>query len=140
VPGRVVLVLELTERELLVTNPQTLSLFRQLDEMGVRLSIDDFGTGHSSLHYLQQFHVDYLKIDRSFIGRIGTESLSEHIVDNVIDLGRRLGLSLVAEGVETEQQAAYLRLDAAQRTRPCNQFARVSWALPGSGGAGASRW
>lgn len=132
VPGRVVLVLELTERELLVTNPQTLSLFRQLDEMGVRLSIDDFGTGHSSLHYLQQFHVDYLKIDRSFIGRIGTESLSEHIVDNVIDLGRRLGLSLVAEGVETEQQAAYLRGKGVQylqgflfaRPMPLRQFCR----------------
>ena len=126
------LVLELTERELLVTNPQTLSLFRQLDEMGVRLSIDDFGTGHSSLHYLQQFHVDYLKIDRSFIGRIGTESLSEHIVDNVIDLGRRLGLSLVAEGVETEQQAAYLRGKGVQylqgflfaRPMPLRQFCR----------------
>jgi sensor c-di-GMP phosphodiesterase-like protein len=108
-PGRVALVLELTERELLVANPHTLSLFAQLDEMGVKLAIDDFGTGHSSLIYLQQFHVDYLKIDRSFIGRIGTESLSEHIVDNVIDLGRRLGLALVAEGVETEHQAAYLR-------------------------------
>jgi EAL domain-containing protein (putative c-di-GMP-specific phosphodiesterase class I) len=77
--------------------------------MGVRLAMDDFGTGHSSLHYLQQFHVDYLKIDQSFIGRIGTESLSEHIVDNVIDLGTRLGLALVAEGVETRQQADYLR-------------------------------
>ena len=103
------MVLELTERELLVANSHTLSLFAQLDEMGVKLAIDDFGTGHSSLIYLQQFHVDYLKIDRSFIGRIGTESLSEHIVDNVIDLGRRLGLALVAEGVETEHQAAYLR-------------------------------
>ena len=131
-PGRVVLVLELTERELLVTNPQTLSLFRQLDEMGVRLAIDDFGTGHSSLHYLQQFHVDYLKIDRSFIGRIGTESLSEHIVDNVIDLGRRLGLSLVAEGVETELQAAYLRSKGVQYLQgylfahpmPLRQFCR----------------
>lgn len=108
-PGQVVLVLELTERELLVADPQTLSLFGQLNEMGVRLSIDDFGTGHSSLVYLQQFNVDYLKIDKSFIGRIGTESLSKHIVDNVIDLGRRLGLSLVAEGVETRQQADYLR-------------------------------
>ena len=130
VPGRVVLVLELTERELLVTSPQTLSLFRQLDEMGVQLAIDDFGTGHSSLIYLQQFHVDYLKIDRSFIGRIGTESLSEHIVDNVIDLGGRLGLSLVAEGVETEQQAAYLRGKGVQylqgylfaRPMPLRQF------------------
>jgi sensor c-di-GMP phosphodiesterase-like protein len=90
-------------------DPQTLSLFRQLDEMGVKLAIDDFGTGHSSLAYLQQFHVDYLKIDQSFIARIGTESLSEHIVDNVIDLATRLGLALVAEGVETERQADYLR-------------------------------
>lgn len=109
VPGKVVLVLELTERELLMSDPQTLSLFRQLDEMGVKLAIDDFGTGHSSLAYLQQFHVDYLKIDQSFIARIGTESLSEHIVDNVIDLATRLGLALVAEGVETERQADYLR-------------------------------
>ncbi|MGL5091384.1 MAG: EAL domain-containing protein, partial [Aeromonas sobria] len=109
VPGRMVLVLELTERELLVSDSQTLSLFRQLDEMGVKLAIDDFGTGHSSLAYLQQFHVDYLKIDQSFIARIGTESLSEHIVDNVIDLATRLGLALVAEGVETERQADYLR-------------------------------
>lgn len=108
-PGRVVLVLELTERELLVANPNTLALFKGLDEMGVQLAIDDFGTGHSSLRYLQEFRVDYLKIDRSFIGRIGTESLSEHIVDNVIDLGTRLGLSLVAEGVETQAQADYLR-------------------------------
>ncbi|MCF3095841.1 cyclic diguanylate phosphodiesterase [Aeromonas australiensis] len=109
VPGKVVLVLELTERELLMSDPRTLSLFRQLDEMGVKLAIDDFGTGHSSLAYLQQFHVDYLKIDKSFIARIGTESLSEHIVDNVIDLATRLGLALVAEGVESERQADYLR-------------------------------
>ncbi|WP_421198493.1 EAL domain-containing protein [Aeromonas enteropelogenes] len=108
-PGQVVLVLELTERELLVADPQTLSLFRRLNELGVRLAIDDFGTGHSSLRYLQQFQVDYLKIDKSFISRIGTESLSEHIVDNVIDLGSRLGLSLVAEGVEHPAQAQYLK-------------------------------
>ncbi|MNZ98896.1 Cyclic di-GMP phosphodiesterase YahA [compost metagenome] len=108
-PGKVVLVLELTERELLVADPHTLSLFRQLNETGVRLAMDDFGTGHSSLVYLQQFNVDYLKIDQSFIGRIGTESLSKHIVDNVIDLGSRLGLTLIAEGVETRQQANYLK-------------------------------
>lgn len=131
-PGQVVLVLELTERELLVADPQTLSLFEALNEMGVRLAIDDFGTGHSSLIYLQQFNVDYLKIDRSFISRIGTESLSEHIVDNVIDLGRRLGLSLVAEGVETRQQADYLRGKVAYlqgylfgRPMPIHQFSDV---------------
>ena len=77
--------------------------------MGVRLAIDDFGTGHSSLAYLQNFKVDTLKIDQSFVRRIGTEPLSQHIVDNVIDLGLRLGISLVAEGVETLQQADYLR-------------------------------
>lgn len=108
-PGKVVLVLELTERELLVADPHTLELFKQLDALGVQLAMDDFGTGHSSLVYLQQFHMDFLKIDQSFIGRIGTESLSEHIVDNVIDLGSRLGLALVAEGVETRQQADYLK-------------------------------
>ena len=108
-PGKVTLVLELTERELLVADPHTLSLFQALNEMGVKLAMDDFGTGHSSLVYLQQFHVDYLKIDQSFIRRIGTESLSEHIVDNVIDLGHRLGLALVAEGVETREQAEYLK-------------------------------
>ena len=108
-PGGITLVLELTERELLVADNHTLGLFKGLDDMGVKLAIDDFGTGHSSLRYLQQFHVDYLKIDQSFIGRIGTESLSEHIVDNVIDLGTRLGLTLVAEGVETRVQADYLR-------------------------------
>ena len=108
VPGKVTLVLELTERELLVADPHTLALFQALDELGVKLAMDDFGTGHSSLVYLQQFHVDYLKIDQSFIARIGTESLSEHIVDNVIDLGHRLGLALVAEGVETREQAEYL--------------------------------
>lgn len=108
-PGRVTLVLELTERELLVEDAGTLELFRRLDAMGVKLAIDDFGTGHSSLSYLQRFHVDILKIDQSFIRRIGTESLSEHIVDNVIDLASRLGLVLVAEGVETAEQASYLK-------------------------------
>ncbi|WP_042012431.1 EAL domain-containing protein [Aeromonas fluvialis] len=108
-PGQVVLVLELTERELLVATPQTLSLFKQLNELGVQLAIDDFGTGHSSLAYLQQFQVDYLKIDQSFVSGIGTESLSQHIVDNVIDLAIRLDLALVAEGVESEHQADYLR-------------------------------
>lgn len=103
------LVLEITERETLVTDATTIQLFEDISRLGVRLAIDDFGTGHSSLAYLQNFKVDTLKIDQSFVRRIGTESLSQHIVDNVIDLGLRLGISLVAEGVETVQQADYLR-------------------------------
>ena len=103
------LVLELTERELIVADEVTDQLFAELHELGVFIAIDDFGTGHSSLAYLQAFQVDFLKIDKSFVGMIGSDALSSHIVENVIDLATRLGLQLVAEGVETEVQAAYLR-------------------------------
>ncbi|MNG91784.1 EAL domain-containing protein [Aeromonas encheleia] len=103
------LVLELTERELLVANEVTDRLFAELRVLGVLIAIDDFGTGHSTLTYLQKFHVDFLKIDKSFVGMIGSDALSSHIVENVIDLASRLGLKLVAEGIETELQSDYLR-------------------------------
>ncbi|MCF5765380.1 cyclic diguanylate phosphodiesterase [Aeromonas veronii] len=103
------LVLELTERELIVTDETTDKLFAELRQLGVMIAIDDFGTGHSSLTYLQQFQVDALKIDQSFVGMIGSDALSSHIVENVIDLATRLGLKLVAEGVETQVQSDYLR-------------------------------
>lgn len=103
------LVLELTERELIVADETTDRLFAELHALGVFIAIDDFGTGHSSLAYLQDFQVDFLKIDQSFVGMIGSDALSSHIVENVIDLATRLELQLVAEGVENEVQAAYLR-------------------------------
>lgn len=102
------LVLELTERELIEQTDITHSLFSSLRRMGVLIAMDDFGTGHSSLAYLQNFHIDILKIDQSFIGRIGTDALAGHIVDNVIDLAKRLRLIIVAEGVETQAQVDYL--------------------------------
>lgn len=102
------LVLELTERELIEQNDATDSLFKALRRMGVLIALDDFGTGHSSLAYLQKFHIDILKIDQSFIGRIGTDALAGHIVDNVIDLAKRLQMIIVAEGVETQTQVDYL--------------------------------
>lgn len=108
-PDRISLILELTEGEELIDDAHTLSVLAQLRAMGVRLAIDDFGTGYSSLAYLQRFRVDYLKIDRSFVRHMGSESLSGHIVESVIDLARRLGLALVAEGVEREEQARFLR-------------------------------
>ncbi|WP_033136786.1 EAL domain-containing protein [Aeromonas finlandensis] len=101
--------LELTERELLVADETTAQMFSELRKLGVLISIDDFGTGHSSLTYLQQFQVDALKIDRSFVEMIGTDALSSHIVENVIDLAKRLELILIAEGVEKQSQADYLR-------------------------------
>ncbi|PKE28862.1 cyclic diguanylate phosphodiesterase [Rahnella sp. AA] len=102
------LVLELTERELIEPGEITHSLFNALRRMGVLIAMDDFGTGHSSLAYLQKFHIDILKIDQSFIGRIGTDALAGHIVDNVIDLAKRLQMIIVAEGIETQTQVDYL--------------------------------
>ncbi|MGY3961769.1 MULTISPECIES: EAL domain-containing protein [Aeromonas] len=127
------LVLELTERELIVADEVTDRLFAELHQLGVFIAIDDFGTGHSSLSYLQQFQVDFLKIDKSFVGMIGSDALSSHIVENVIDLATRLDLLLVAEGVENEVQAAYLRARQVTflqgylygRPMPMKEFARA---------------
>lgn len=103
------LVLELTEREMLDGDARTLDIFDALDEMGVLVAIDDFGTGHSSLAYLQMFHVDIIKIDRSFIMGIQEEGPSRLIVENILDLARRMEVALVAEGVETAAQVEMVR-------------------------------
>jgi EAL domain-containing protein (putative c-di-GMP-specific phosphodiesterase class I) len=107
-PGAVRLVLELTERELIEPMPITLQLFEQLQALGVLIAIDDFGTGHSSLGYLRQFNVDFLKIDQSFVAMIGADALSRHILESIIELSAKLDLGIVAEGVETEEQSDYL--------------------------------
>jgi sensor c-di-GMP phosphodiesterase-like protein len=101
-------VLELTERELIKPSDITLELFEQLHALGVMIAIDDFGTGHSSLVYLRQFNVDFLKIDQSFVAMIGIDALSRHILDTIIELSVKLDLGIVAEGVETEEQSDYL--------------------------------
>ena len=72
------------------------------------IALDDFGTGHSSLSYLREFNVDYLKIDQSFVAMIGSDALSRHILDSIIELGAKLDLGIVAEGIETEEQSQYL--------------------------------
>jgi diguanylate cyclase (GGDEF)-like protein len=100
------LTLEITESSLLIQSPETLERVAELRALGLRLSIDDFGTGFSSLGYLRSFNVDELKIDRAFVSdpsRTDARVLSRAIVE----LGRALNLELVAEGVETEEQAAY---------------------------------
>lgn len=107
-PGKVILVLELTERELIEPTPVTQQLFSALHELGVMIAIDDFGTGHSSLGYLRKFNVDYLKIDQSFVAMIGADALSLHILDSIIELSIKLDLGIVAEGVETPEQRDYL--------------------------------
>jgi EAL domain-containing protein (putative c-di-GMP-specific phosphodiesterase class I) len=108
VPGSIHLVLELTERKLIEPTAITHQLFEQLHELGVMIAIDDFGTGHSSLGYLRQFNVDFLKIDQSFVAMIGVDTLSSHILDSIIELAAKLNLPTVAEGVETAEQSDYL--------------------------------
>jgi EAL domain-containing protein (putative c-di-GMP-specific phosphodiesterase class I) len=102
------LTMEVTESVLVDEGPYATTTLRRLRELGVRLSIDDFGTGYSSLVYLRRLNADALKIDRSFVDGLGRDSEADAIVNTVIGLARSLGLDLVAEGVETEDQRRLL--------------------------------
>jgi diguanylate cyclase (GGDEF)-like protein/PAS domain S-box-containing protein len=101
--------LELTESMLIGNGAAAVQALGQLRSTGVRLCIDDFGTGYSSLSYLHELPIDALKIDRSFIGAIGTDERKHKIVQSILLLGRGLGIEVVAEGVETAQQVELLR-------------------------------
>ncbi|QDP22109.1 EAL and GGDEF domain-containing protein [Bradyrhizobium cosmicum] len=105
-PGR--LELEITEGVLIEDFDRGLALLRRLKALGVRISMDDFGSGYSSLSYLQAFPFDKIKIDRAFIINLGRNPQSAAIVRAVIDLGHGLDMSIVAEGVETIDQLAFL--------------------------------
>ncbi len=96
--------LEITESVLLDEVDRTEAALRDLRALGVSIALDDFGTGYSSLSYLSRFPVDRIKIDRSFIQRIVTDERTASIVRGIIGLGRDLGLSIIAEGVETLEQ------------------------------------
>jgi diguanylate cyclase (GGDEF)-like protein/PAS domain S-box-containing protein len=99
---------ELTESMLMDRPDKTAPMLHRIRELGVVLSLDDFGTGYSNLGYLQQFPLDFLKIDQSFVRAMGREPDGTVIVDAVIDLAHRLGLKVIAEGVETTAQRDYL--------------------------------
>jgi len=100
--------LELTESMVLENVQDTNRKMRALKEIGVRFSMDDFGTGYSSLSYLTQLPFDQLKIDQSFVRNIGVKSTDEIIIQTIIGMGHNLGLQVIAEGVETERQRAFL--------------------------------
>ena len=102
--------LEITESTMLADPVRTKLILDRLSGMGVRLSIDDFGTGYSSLAYLKRLPVDEIKIDRSFVMNMTHDEDDAVIVRSTIDLGRNLGLAVVAEGVETVE--AWERLKA----------------------------
>jgi c-di-GMP phosphodiesterase len=103
-----VLVLELTERVEIPQEPRYLETIAKLKALGIQIALDDFGMGHSSLRYLKNIDIDYLKIDKNFVDMILEGSLEHHILDNVLDLAQRIGVPSVAEGVESECQVAYL--------------------------------
>jgi diguanylate cyclase (GGDEF)-like protein len=132
VPPRL-LELEITESTILADPVRAMQILSRLDEMGVRLAIDDFGTGYSSLAYLKRLPVDELKIDKSFILGMEDSENDAVIVRSTIDLGRNLGLQVVAEGVETStawNRLASLGCDIAQGyylSRPAPAAELTEW-------------
>ncbi len=101
--------LEITESAVMDSPEQAEAILQQLRARHIQISIDDFGTGYSSLKYLHRFSVDTLKIDRSFVMGLGTQSENLHIVRTVITLAQTLGLDVIAEGIETEAQLEQLK-------------------------------
>jgi EAL domain-containing protein (putative c-di-GMP-specific phosphodiesterase class I) len=125
--------LEITENTIMVDPPRALEVLTRLRDIGAGLSIDDFGTGYSSLSYLKRLPVDEIKIDRSFVMNMPSSENDQQIVRSTVDLGRNLGLKVVAEGVETKdiwRDLATLGCDVAQGyylTRPIPPEELVAW-------------
>jgi diguanylate cyclase (GGDEF)-like protein len=136
-PG--LLTCEITESAAMEDTRVTLQVFERLSAIGVHLSIDDFGTGYSSLSYLRQLAAEELKIDRSFVFDLETSADARAIVDAVVKLAQALGLKVVAEGVETEQQQQILRqlgcneLQGYLFAKPMSAEALVLWAMNDEG-------
>jgi diguanylate cyclase (GGDEF)-like protein len=101
--------LEVTETAMMQDRDRAAGILKQLSQMGISVAVDDFGTGYSNLSYLIDFSFRKLKIDRSFVSRMDTDSSSGAVVSTIVGLSRALGVSTIAEGVETENQATLLR-------------------------------
>ena len=116
--------LELTERTVMAGGDTTIALLQRIKRCGVRLSLDDFGTGYCSLSYLKHFPVDALKIDRAFVRDVESDTDTAAITQAIIAMARSLGKTVVAEGVETEAEATYLR------TAGCEQMQGFLFGAP----------
>jgi len=101
--------LEITESAVVGDAENAIETLNRIKDTGVAISIDDFGTGYSSLSYLHRFPIDYLKVDRSFVGAMGDGSENREIVRTIIALAKSLKLEIIAEGIETKEQFRKLR-------------------------------
>src|SRR5262249_32531888 len=101
---------EITEGVLIDNPDEAKERLQQLRALGVKIALDDFGSGYSSLSYLRKFPIDKLKIDKEFVAPLGRSSDGGVIIQAIMALGRALGLSVLCEGVETEEQRILLRL------------------------------
>ncbi len=101
--------MEITENVLLDKGTATVEMLNELKELGIQIILDDFGTGYSSLSYLQHLPIDILKIDRSFVAKLTRDDEQVRIIETIILLGRNLGIDVVAEGIETDEQLKRLR-------------------------------
>jgi EAL domain-containing protein (putative c-di-GMP-specific phosphodiesterase class I) len=116
--------LEMTEGVLIDNPEQTTERLLELRALGVRLALDDFGSGYSSLSYLQKLPFDKLKVDRSFVAALDRSANGGVIIQAIVTLGRALGMGVVIEGVETEEQRVLLRLAG------CNEMQGFLFAKP----------
>jgi EAL domain-containing protein (putative c-di-GMP-specific phosphodiesterase class I) len=119
--------LELTESMVMANAEQSVRILTELKSIGVRLAIDDFGTGYSSLVYLKRLPIDTLKIDREFVGDITTDPDDAAITSTIITMAHSLDLNVIAEGVETPEQLAFLR------SQGCDEIQGHWFSLPLSG-------
>lgn len=118
------LTLEITESVVIDNIEQTVERMHALKALGISFSVDDFGTGHSSLAYLKRLPLDTLKIDQSFVLDIGTDANDAVIVETIIVMARHLGMDVIAEGVETNEALAFLR------SRGCRKFQGYLFGRP----------
>jgi diguanylate cyclase (GGDEF)-like protein len=107
IPGNCV-VIEITEGLLLDADPDVVNRLLRFRDAGIQVAIDDFGTGYSSLAYLKKFDIDYLKIDQSFVRMLGSDSNDRALCEAIIVMAHKLGLGVIAEGVETEEERDWL--------------------------------
>ncbi|HPQ24828.1 MAG TPA: EAL domain-containing protein [Gammaproteobacteria bacterium] len=119
------LTLEITESVVIDNIEQTVERMHALKALGISFSVDDFGTGHSSLAYLKRLPLDTLKIDQSFVRDIGTDPNDAVIVETIIVMARHLGMDVIAEGVETNEALTFLR------SRGCRKFQGYLFGRPG---------